>query len=201
MTRLSGYVTVAWQRLHQMWQQQVWPWYRARGRKLHVAIAAGALLLVCVCCGSGVGAFVTQPSSPTAAQQAGQYSPVVTRQPTHLAAPPKAATATPTAAPTATETPTPLSLTIAITCAQASDYASGHVCVHTAPGAALTITVTYCSGRPAKSSSLGPATADSAGNHTWTWTPQTNCKGQATADVSASLNGDYAVASQQFTVK
>jgi hypothetical protein len=90
---------------------------------------------------------------------------------------------------------------VTITCAQAVDYSYGKVCVQTHPGASLGITVTYCSGRAAKSASLGPATADSNGNHTWTWTPQTTCKGAATALVSAAWNGQSATQSQDFQVK
>src|SRR5207248_11263526 len=56
------------------------------------------------------------------------------------------------------------SLTLTFTCAQAVDYQSGKVCVHTHAGAALTIKVKYCSGYYATSKSLqGTSYADSLG--------------------------------------
>src|SRR5437870_1251146 len=80
------------------------------------------------------------------------------------------------------------SLSLTFTCAQAVDYQSGSVCVHTLAGAALTIKVKYCSGYYATSSSLkGTHYANSSGNYTWHWIPQTSCHGPATAAVTASL--------------
>ena len=93
-------------------------------------------------------------------------------------------------------------LSIQFTCAQAVDYQSGQVCVHTQAKAALTIRVKYCSGAYATSSSLkGTQNADSRGNHTWNWTPQTKCKGIATAFVTDMLNGDTLNTSKNFSVK
>jgi hypothetical protein len=103
--------------------------------------------------------------------------------------------------PTSPTSPT-TSLTIQFTCAQAVDYQSGEVCVHTQAGAALSIIVTYCSGYTAVSSSLqGIAYADTSGNYTWTWTPETVCRGPATADVTASSAGQTVSQSDSFTVQ
>jgi hypothetical protein len=129
------------------------------------------------------------PSRPTAT------SPRVSTTPTH------GANATPTTGqprPTATHAP----LSVKITCAQAVDYSSGKVCAHTAPGASLSITVTYCSGKVATSASLqGTRTANASGNYTWTWTPDTSCRGTATATVDASMDGETATDSMDFTVR
>jgi hypothetical protein len=127
----------------------------------------------------------------------------------HLASSATATSAPPTATPrpTATLSPTPkptatpLPLTVAITCASAVDYHYGKVCAHTHPGAKLYITVTYCSGNPATSPSLqGVFIANSHGDYTWHWTPQTTCRGQAHAAVSAAWDGLYVIAYQTFNV-
>jgi hypothetical protein len=109
---------------------------------------------------------------------------------------------TPPSPPVISPPPPTTSLTIQFTCAQATDYLSGSVCVHTQAGAALTITITYCSGYKAVSSSLqGVAYADTSGNYTWTWTPETVCRGPATADVTAQLAGQTVTQSDPFTVQ
>jgi hypothetical protein len=93
-------------------------------------------------------------------------------------------------------------LMLQFTCAQATDYQSGTVCVHTQAGAALSITVTYCSGYRAVSSSLqGTVYADASGNYTWTWTPETTCLGPAVAHVTATLAKHKASKSDIFTVQ
>jgi hypothetical protein len=93
-------------------------------------------------------------------------------------------------------------LTLQFTCAQAIDYQSGRICVHTQAGAALTITITYCSGYRAVSSSLqGIAYADARGNYTWSWTPETVCWGPALARVTASVSGQRTSKSDRFTVQ
>src|SRR5262249_19180203 len=103
-------------------------------------------------------------------------------------------------------TPTPSkspkgSLSVKITCAQAEDNVYGQVCVHTAPGAALNITVTYCSGLDAHNTDLqGTRYADAEGTYTWTWVPETTCRGTATAHVHASAAGNSADASAPFPV-
>lgn len=96
----------------------------------------------------------------------------------------------------------PASLTLSFTCAQAVDYQYGKVCVHTQPGAALTIKVKYCSGFYATSKSLqGTKIANSSGNYTWHWVPETKCRGSATAYVTAKWNGQTVSKSDVFTVK
>ena len=94
------------------------------------------------------------------------------------------------------------SLTLRFTCAQAVDTQTGKVCVHTQPGAGLTIKIKYCSGYYATNSTLkGTKHADAKGNYTWTWTPQTTCHGSATAYVAAALSGQHVSKSDAFTVQ
>ena len=93
-------------------------------------------------------------------------------------------------------------LSIQFTCAQAVDYKQGQVCVHTQAKAALTIRVKYCSGYYAVSNSLkGTQYANAQGNHTWAWTPQTKCRGTATAYVTEQLGGRALNAVDNFIVK
>ena len=138
-----------------------------------------------------------QPQStppPTPAPSANKPPQVHAAQTTTPAQP------TPTAP--ATPTPAPPQLSIAFTCASATDYSHGQVCVHTEPSAALAITVTYCSGYDATSSSLqGTSYADANGNYTWNWEPETKCRGAATATVSANWQGQSVTNSDNFTVQ
>ena len=93
-------------------------------------------------------------------------------------------------------------LSIQFTCANAVDNKQGNVCVHTQAKAALTIRIKYCSGYYAVSKSLkGTQYADTRGNHTWTWTPQTKCKGTATAYVKEQFGSQSLNATDKFTVK
>ncbi len=93
-------------------------------------------------------------------------------------------------------------LSIQFTCANAIDNKLGNVCVHTQAKAALTIRVKYCAGYYAVSKSLkGTQYADTHGNHTWTWTPQTKCKGPATAYVNEQFAGQSLNALDKFAVK
>jgi hypothetical protein len=93
-------------------------------------------------------------------------------------------------------------LTLSFTCALATDYKSGSVCVHTQPGAALTIKVKYCTGYYATSKSLqGTHYANSKGNYTWIWEPETKCHGSATAYVTDTWKGQRASASRTFVVR
>jgi hypothetical protein len=79
-------------------------------------------------------------------------------------------------------------LTIQFTCAQAIDHRSGSVCVHTQAKAALTILIRYCTGAYATSGSLkGTQYADARGNHSWSWTPDTKCRGRAAVYVIEKL--------------
>ena len=93
-------------------------------------------------------------------------------------------------------------LSIQFTCANAVDNKKGNVCVHTQAKAALTIRIRYCTGYYAVSKSLkGTQSADTHGNHTWTWIPQTKCKGPATAYVNEKFGGQSFNAVDKFTVK
>ena len=93
-------------------------------------------------------------------------------------------------------------LSVQFTCANAIDNKKGNVCVHTQAKAALTIRIKYCTGYYAVSKSLkGTQSADTRGNHTWTWTPQTKCKGPATAYVNEKFGGQSLNAVDKFTVK
>jgi FlaG/FlaF family flagellin (archaellin) len=91
---------------------------------------------------------------------------------------------------------------VVFTCASAVDHASGQVCMHTNAGAALTISVRYCSGYLATSTSLkGTKYANSAGNASWWWKPDTKCRGTATATVRAIWHGKTIWRSKTFTVR
>ncbi len=93
-------------------------------------------------------------------------------------------------------------LSIQFTCASAVDYKQGSVCVHTQAKAALTIRIKYCSGYYAVSKSLkGTQYAAGNGNYTWTWVPETKCRGAATAYVNEKLGGQSLDAIDKFTVK
>jgi hypothetical protein len=185
------------------WKTRVWPWYRRQDRKVQFGIAGGLAVILIVCGIAGSLSNNTSASlaaaSPTAsAHPVGNHStPTATINGTPTATPKPTATSAP--APTDTPLGGP-ALTITVTCSDATDYAGGEVCVHTAPGASLSIIVTYCSGRAAKSSSLGNATADTQGNHRWTWVPDTICRGQATADVSSIFGTQSGDNSTTFNV-
>ena len=157
--------------------------------------------------------FTQRPAEALVSSLAATQAPTDTLEPTDTPEPtdddtPDTDTLTPTPTPEPTQSPVQQSvqqpaaqLFVTITSAYATDSSSDSVSVHTLPGAALTISVTYCSGRSATSESLqGTKYADSAGNYTWTWEPETKCKGTATAYVSASLNGQSANDSKDFTV-
>ncbi len=184
-------------------------------QKKQFLIGCGTLIgifLLCALC-SAIGNASQSTQQPAGALVS---SPTAMQAPTDTPTPePTDDTPEPTDTPTPTPTPEPTQppvqqpiqqqpaaqLFVTITSAYATDYSSGSVSVHTLPGAALTISVTYCSGRSATSGSLqGTKYADSAGNYTWTWEPETKCKGTATAYVSASLNGQSASDSKDFTV-
>ncbi len=93
-------------------------------------------------------------------------------------------------------------LSLQFTCAQAVDHQSGKVCIHTQDGAALTIKVKYCTGYYAVSKSLkGTQKADSHGNYSWSWVPDTKCKGAATAYVTETYDKHTLSASKGFIVK
>lgn len=128
--------------------------------------------------------------------------PTPTQKPTPTPIPPTPTPIppTPTPVPEPTQPPAP-QLFIDITSASAVNYSYGSVSVQSLPGAALTITVTYCTGRRATSSELqGTHYADGGGYYTWNWVPETKCPGPATASVTASFDGQYTSNSTQFTV-
>lgn len=96
----------------------------------------------------------------------------------------------------------PAKLSVQFTCANAVDYKQGNVCVHTQVKATLTIRIKYCSGYYAVSKSLkGTQYADTRGNHRWTWTPQTKCRGAATAYINEQFGGRSLNAVDNFTVR
>jgi hypothetical protein len=147
----------------------------------------------------------TKIVSPTTAptQPVATPTPIPTRKPTKVAVSAPTRISSPTApASRPTPAPTKTPLFVSFTNAYATDYASGVVSVHTLPGAALTITVNYCTGYDATSRSLkGISYADGNGDHTWTWEPETKCRGAATASVTASLNGQSVSNTDEFTVQ
>jgi len=143
----------------------------------------GLVALVAGFAFNGINAPVAAPAPPVA--QATLTHARATTAPTRQPTP------TPQATPVATLnvlSPVPL----AFTCATAVSHSYGRVCVHTRPGTALTITVTYCSGfGSAENSSIlhGIAYADGSGNYTWNWVPQTDCRQDATVYVTAQSDG------------
>jgi hypothetical protein len=72
---------------------------------------------------------------------------------------------------------------------------SSSISVHTLPGAAITIDLAYC-GHTSKQTYY----ADSAGDYTLNWAPDTKCGGTATATVTASANGQTSTSSTSFSV-
>ena len=83
-----------------------------------------------------------------------------------------------------TTTPTePLPLTLTFKCRDNPaggfyvNRSNAQVCVQTAPGAALTITVKFCNGAADPSSELkGTVYANNQGYYEWSWKPQPDCK-------------------------
>jgi hypothetical protein len=191
-------------------------------KKQQLGIGCGTLigiLLLCSMCsaianaGNSTKQTATAPvSSPIATQAQPTQEPTATATPSPTPTPTPTPTPEPTQPPvqqsqpvqqskTQQPAPPPAQLFVNFTGASAVDNSYGSVSVHTLPSAALTISVKYCSGSYATSKSLqGTEYADSSGNYTWNWTPNTKCKGTATAYVTASLNGQSASNSTDFTV-
>ncbi len=200
-------------------------------RKPHIAMIAGGMvtlfMLLFSMVGNAAGTTVTTPTK-TAMVKTTTTQSVLPKTKALASATPPTRTATPTPRPTQVVTLTPVpptpkprvvpvvqptqppapkptqppQLFLSFTGASATDYAYGSVSVHTLSGAALSITVTYCSGYPATSGSLkGTSWADARGNHTWSWEPETKCKGAATATVTASLNGQAVSSTDNFVVQ
>lgn len=91
---------------------------------------------------------------------------------------------------------------VTFTAAYAVHHEQGVVSVHTLPGAALTINITYCSGQHATSPLLrGVSYADSSGNYVWTWKPKASCTGLAAARVTASIHGQAMSQSCMFRLE
>jgi hypothetical protein len=92
----------------------------------------------------------------------------------------------------------PLTLTLACSGPKAQDGFSvngshAKACVYTAPGASLTIKVSFCNGKPDPSSALqGTFVASASGFYAWDWTPQTSCLSAWSVAVTAHLNGQSA---------
>ncbi len=119
-------------------------------------------------------------------------------------------------APTVTSAPTltspPAKLVLTFECKGDFNPSSTHekVCVHTLPGASLTIKVTYCTGSADQSTSLkGTFTADKTGRYGWSWTPKAICQGnppgatgfwKGTAEVTTTLGGQHLTSSVSFIV-
>ena len=201
-------------------RRNVWQWYKSKGRFAKLGIGCGSLLIVLMICTFSLAAY----GSTLPPQKADQPTPTTNNGTSQIATTAKtpttlvvSSTVKPTEAPTPTAKPTPkptpkpkpkptqappAALTLSFTCAPAEDYSYGQVCVHTLPGAALTISVVYCTGYRAVSGSLkGTEFANGSGNYTWSWTPETKCRGDATAYVSASWREQSTSNSDVFTVQ
>lgn len=195
--------------------------FKALPRKRQLLLGCGSLAVIfflCAICGTisniaggGQAQSIDAQASPTAVHTTpkpvywqtavAQTKATQTVQARITPTPKPVPTPTPTVAPAPQPTSAPAQLTVTIILAQATDYSDGEVSVQTSPGAALTISIVYCSGKPAKSASLqGVEYADSGGVYIWGWTPDTTCRGQASATVTASLNGQTASASTSFSV-
>ena len=189
----------------------VWSSYRAKSGNAQLGIALVTILVLLSFIGltgalavidrenTLTSSAITPTTAPTLFPTPTQSVPTPTQKPIPTSTPKPAIV--PTKAPQPTQPPKP-QLFLSFTCAQAVDYSYGRVCVHSQPGAALTITVTYCTGYNAVSKSLqGTQYANSSGNYEWDWTPQTKCRGSATAYVQASWNGQSTSQSDDFTVQ
>jgi hypothetical protein len=186
-------------------------WFTAQKRSAKIGLGCRFLMFVLlVCVISSVIAFegsssqtqaqatLTTSNTKTTGSTLAQVKPTAIPTPTPTPKPTPKPTPRPTPKPT--QPPAP-SLALAFTCAVAVDYLYRNVCVQTQPGAALTITVTYCSGYHATSDSLQRTVyANGSGNYVWNWEPETKCRGAATAYVNASWHGQNTSNSDEFTV-
>lgn len=218
--RLDALLTEA-ERWRAAWRNREQPEH-ARSWLVPFGTSAGALLLACSICAlcalTVQGALLAKtpanlPRSNGLAQIEGPLLPTATPAPTATRTPRPTPTATPRPTPTPPPTPpapTPLptpappppaTLAITFTCASAVDLGAGQVCVHTRPGAALSIRIVYACGQVANNKSLqGVKHANGSGDFAWSWRPQTSCPGPATATVTAQWQGQTAVSSITFTV-
>jgi hypothetical protein len=179
--------------------------YMGRRRFAGVGLALACLFSMIVAAAFGGGAHVP-PAKSGPHNELTQLlphilpTPTATALPTATPVPTRVPTPTPTPRPQPTPAPPPAALTLAITCASGMQNGLGLVCAHTHPGAALTITVTYCDGR--KASGLGGTVhADANGNYTWRWKVQTRCAGPAVARVTATWNGQTVTTTATFIVR
>jgi hypothetical protein len=181
-TRLKQPLSTLWQRFRSAPRQK---------RFLLMAGAGGVLLLLLVSVTVLAGAL---RSHVPGIGPAGGSAQGITLSPT-------TARATPTVTLTPeTNTPTP-PFTLAFTCASGTVGGMGQVCVHTAPRAALSLTVRYCDGNSAKGKGFHGATyADGSGNYTWRWDISNSCVGSATATVVAKSAGQTVTESTTFIV-
>jgi hypothetical protein len=121
--------------------------------------------------------------------------------------------ATPTAQPTSEAQPTPTpdsifgqamtdltqdqqsSQQVFVSISSVSNQGSASIKVHTLPGAAIALQLTYCGQQVNKTEH-----ADSSGDYVLNWTPDGNCGGMATAKVTASSGGQSATSMTSFSV-
>ena len=156
----------------------------------------------------------TQPSAQTGSIPAGATSVVstpVVSTPTPLQPTPYATVVVKVSAPVATPRPTlngPLTLVLACSGPKAQDGMSvsntqAKACVYTSAGASLTITASFCNGKPDPSSALqGTFTANGNGFYEWNWTPDPSCRpiSSWSVSVSARMAGQSASVSQASSV-
>src|SRR5690348_15674342 len=153
--------------------------------RLRSGITGGTCLLICLalCTVGGLSAVLV------GVNHAASYSALV-----NISLPPGGTlTTTPPPKPTPVQQATifiPEVLRTALTCDEAVNNSHARICVHTRPGTALQITISYCSGAVDQSSSLqGTHNADANGDFEWDWTPHSTCTGQALARIIAQLDG------------
>lgn len=181
----------------------LWLRFRAASRRLQIGIVASIVSAFVLC---SLLVFATLSS----AFHLGAPHLAATGSGTTLTGDATALPATALATPTITSstltpaaaTATPLPpFTVAFTCASGAIGGQGQVCVHTQPGAILTIRVQYCDGSIAGGKSLqGIAHADGSGDYTWRWSVKTSCVGTATATVTAKSAGQSIIQSTTFTI-
>ncbi len=220
--RLDALLSEA-ERRRAAWRNREQPEH-ARSWLVPFGTGAGALLLACSICAlcalTAQGALLAKaPANLSRSNGLAQIEepllPTATPapSPTHTPRPKPTATPRPTPTPTpppirpipapqpTPAPPPPAALTITFTCASAVDLSAGQVCVHTRPGAALSIRVVYACGQVANNKSLqGVKHANGSGDFAWSWRPQTSCPGPATATVTAQWQGQTAVSSITFNV-
>jgi outer membrane biogenesis lipoprotein LolB len=121
--------------------------------------------------------------------------------------------ATPTVQPTPIVQPTPTSDSVfgqfqtdltqdqqssqqlSVSISSVTNQGTASIKVHTLPGAAIAIQLTYCGQQVNKTEH-----ADSAGDYVLNWTPSGNCGEMATAKVTASAGGQSSTSMTSFSV-